>query len=112
MTTQPVCDVKGPCSPGDAPSCTTCLALLDKVAQLEQAVVSHATIDQAIGVLVALGGVSPEDGWDVLREVSMHTNTKVRKVASLVVEGAADGEFDEHIRPMLHRGLAASQRER
>ncbi|WP_333775375.1 ANTAR domain-containing protein [Streptomyces sp. IBSBF 3136] len=42
--------------------------------QLHQALASHAVIDQAIGVLVVLGQISPADGSRVLREVSQHTS--------------------------------------
>ncbi|MFF5313136.1 ANTAR domain-containing protein [Streptomyces massasporeus] len=49
--------------------------------QLQHAVASHAAIDQAIGVLVVLGQVSPVDGFAVLREVSQNTNTKLSSIA-------------------------------
>ncbi|MFJ2566548.1 ANTAR domain-containing protein [Streptomyces sp. NPDC087568] len=39
-------------------------------AQLRQAVDSHAVIDQAIGVLIAVWRVPPADGWQVLVDVS------------------------------------------
>ncbi|MDX3804191.1 ANTAR domain-containing protein, partial [Streptomyces sp. AK04-3B] len=37
-------------------------------AQLRHAVSSHATVDQAIGVLVAVHKIAPEAGFVVLRE--------------------------------------------
>ncbi|MFB8774947.1 ANTAR domain-containing protein [Streptomyces broussonetiae] len=61
-------------------------ALEEEIAQLRRAVVSHAVIDQAIGVVVAYGGVRPDIGWDVLREISQHTNTKLREVAEHLVQ--------------------------
>ncbi|WDV56727.1 ANTAR domain-containing protein [Streptomyces coeruleorubidus] len=52
---------------------------------------AHARIDQATGVLVALGGITPDEAWDLLREVSMNTNTKLRMVAESLV-GRPAGE--------------------
>ncbi|MEU0060137.1 ANTAR domain-containing protein [Streptomyces sp. NPDC006334] len=54
-------------------------------AQLRQAVDSHATVDQAIGVLVATHRIAPATGFEVLREVSQHTNLKLRAVAETVI---------------------------
>src|SRR4051812_6779946 len=48
----------------------------EEVGQLKEAVTSHATVDQAIGMMVALGRVTPDEGWAVLREVSQLTNIK------------------------------------
>ncbi|MEU8951789.1 ANTAR domain-containing protein [Streptomyces sp. NPDC048489] len=59
-------------------------------AQLRQAVESHAVVDQAIGVLIARRRCSAAEAWEVLREVSQHTNTKLRRVADLVV-GSTQG---------------------
>ncbi|MFE9476198.1 ANTAR domain-containing protein [Streptomyces griseofuscus] len=59
--------------------------LNEENAQLQQAVVSHAVIDQAVGVLVAVWQVPPTDGWEVLVEVSQHCNLKLRAVAEDVV---------------------------
>ncbi|MFD5518837.1 hypothetical protein [Streptomyces sp. NPDC127066] len=35
---------------------------------------------QAIGVVLAIGQPTPEQGWDVLREVSQRTDIKLRHV--------------------------------
>ncbi|MGY0488117.1 ANTAR domain-containing protein [Streptomyces sp. WG-D5] len=59
--------------------------LRTEVAQLKQALTSHAVIDQAIGVVVVLGEVSPDEAWRVLREVSQRTNVKLRLVAEHVL---------------------------
>ncbi|WP_404199255.1 ANTAR domain-containing protein [Streptomyces tauricus] len=53
--------------------------------QLRQAVRAHAVVDQAIGVVVAMGWLTPEQRWKVLREISQRTNTKLRTVAEHVV---------------------------
>ncbi|MEU6656374.1 ANTAR domain-containing protein [Streptomyces sp. NPDC046900] len=79
-----------------------------KVAQLERAVYSHAVIDQAIGVVVAVGRLTPADAWDLLRETSMCTNTKLRHVAELVVTLGVTGNLVADIREDLARRLSGS----
>ncbi|MFH8803352.1 ANTAR domain-containing protein [Streptomyces sp. NPDC017936] len=62
--------------------------LQEEIEQLRNAVVSHAVVDQAIGVVIAAGHLRPEQGWEVLKDISQHTNTKLREVAEYVVQGA------------------------
>ncbi|GGR90673.1 ANTAR domain-containing protein [Streptomyces aureoverticillatus] len=81
------------------------LALREEVAQLKQAVTSHAKVDQAIGVVVAVGELIPAEAWDVLREVSMRTNTKLREVADQLVHWAHTNELDPILRGELERQL-------
>ncbi len=57
-------------------------------AQLRHAVDSHARVDQAIGVLIAIRRLAPTAGFEVLREVSQHTNTKLHTVAETVIAWA------------------------
>ncbi|MFI1927261.1 ANTAR domain-containing protein [Streptomyces sp. NPDC020377] len=57
-------------------------------AQLRQAVDSHAVVDQAIGVLVVVHRIPPGAGFEVLRQVSQHTNIKLHTVAQLVIDWA------------------------
>jgi hypothetical protein len=52
------------------------------------AIDSHARVDQAIGVLLAVHRLAPAAGFDVLREVSQHTNIKLHTVAEAVIEWA------------------------
>ncbi|WP_435271142.1 ANTAR domain-containing protein [Streptomyces sp. 1222.5] len=59
-----------------------------EVAQLRQAVASHAIIDQAIGVLVCLHQVSADTGFTVLRVASQLANTKLHTVAEAVMRWA------------------------
>ncbi|MFL5997846.1 MAG: ANTAR domain-containing protein [Streptomyces sp.] len=54
-------------------------------AQLRHAVGSHATVDQAIGVLVATRRLPSAAGFEVLREVSQHTNIKLHTVAEALI---------------------------
>ncbi|MEU6318128.1 ANTAR domain-containing protein [Streptomyces sp. NPDC047009] len=65
--------------------------LSEENTQLRRAVASHAIIDQAIGVIVVLGQIPPEEGWRVLRDVSQHTNIKLRAVAEHVLKFAQGG---------------------
>jgi GAF domain-containing protein len=58
--------------------------------QLQQALASRAVIDQAIGILIAQNGCSPEEGFDMLRKASQRSNTKLRDVAANIVEGASN----------------------
>ncbi|MEV6840598.1 ANTAR domain-containing protein [Streptomyces sp. NPDC051133] len=76
-------------------------ALRREAAQLRQALTSHALVDQAIGVLITVGGLRPEQGWDVLKHVSQHTNTKLREVARCLVRWPASRQLPEVIRRAL-----------
>lgn len=80
-----------------------------KVIQLEKAVESHATVDQAIGIVVALGKLTPDQGWTVLRETSQHTNMKLSRVADLVVAWGCAGELPENVRRALDASLARAR---
>ncbi|WP_371673500.1 ANTAR domain-containing protein [Streptomyces sp. NBC_00289] len=75
--------------------------LQEEVQQLKEAVASHAVVDQAIGMVVALGRVTPEQGWQVLKDVSQHTNIKLRNVADLILVWGRAGEMPPEIRAEL-----------
>ncbi|OKI01091.1 hypothetical protein A6A06_19785 [Streptomyces sp. CB02923] len=57
-------------------------------AQLRQALDSRPVIDQARGILMATESCTAEQAWDILRQTSQRTNTKVREVAGEVVAGS------------------------
>ncbi|MFJ4523534.1 ANTAR domain-containing protein [Streptomyces sp. NPDC088810] len=76
-------------------------ALQDEVDQLRQALVSHALVDQAIGVVITVGGLRPEQGWEALKHMSQHTNVKLREVARCLVEWPARRNLPEAIRRAL-----------
>ncbi|MFE9030541.1 ANTAR domain-containing protein [Streptomyces iakyrus] len=80
-------------------------ALQEEVQQLKEAVVSHAVVDQAIGMVVALGRISPDQGWAVLKDVSQHTNIKLRNVAELIHVWGRTGLMPEEIRAALEDAL-------
>lgn len=71
--------------------------------QLRQAVTSHAVIDQAIGAVVVLGQIAPEEAWRALRDVSQRTNTKLRTVAEHILAYALGGELSEPERIELNQ---------
>ncbi|WP_181798242.1 ANTAR domain-containing response regulator, partial [Streptomyces sp. WELS2] len=51
-----------------------------EIAQLRHAIDSRPVIDQARGVLMAAHTCTPDQAWEVLREASQRTNTKLRRV--------------------------------
>ncbi|NSL80064.1 ANTAR domain-containing protein [Streptomyces coelicolor] len=79
--------------------------LQEQVRQLKEAVVSHAVVDQAIGVVIALGGVTPDEGWIVLKEVSQHTNIKLRNVAEAILIWGRTGVIPPEILTVLEDRL-------
>ncbi|WP_393087289.1 ANTAR domain-containing protein [Streptomyces sp. LN704] len=81
------------------------LRLEDENLQLKQAVRSHAVVDQAIGVILAVGRLTPDQGWDTLRGISQNTNVKLRHVAELIVEWARTGQLPSEIRSQLEHEL-------
>jgi GAF domain-containing protein len=64
---------------------------------LNQAMQSRATIDYAVGIIMAGGGRSPEEAFHLLVRASQRENRKLREIAESIVSGAArrrrsDGE--------------------
>jgi GAF domain-containing protein len=60
--------------------------------QLEAAMASRAVIDQAKGILMGQRRCSAQEAFDLLVELSQHSNRKLRTVAqALVDEAAGDG---------------------
>ncbi|MEU5757103.1 ANTAR domain-containing protein [Streptomyces sp. NPDC047829] len=74
--------------------------------QLRQAVDSHATIDQAIGVLIAVHRLQPAEGFDVLRDISQQSNTKLHTVADAIIGWALGTPMPDAVREGLDRALA------
>jgi len=79
--------------------------LQEEIDQLKQAITSHALVDQAIGMMVALGRVTPDQGWAVLREVSQHTNIKLHDIAEMILTWGGKGELPSDIRAVLEDTL-------
>jgi GAF domain-containing protein len=53
---------------------------------LRHAMASRATIEQAKGILMARGGVTPEQAFEMLVRASQRENRKLRQVATDLVE--------------------------
>ncbi|MGA5895013.1 ANTAR domain-containing protein [Streptomyces venetus] len=81
-------------------------------AQLRQAVGSHAVIDQAIGVLIAVHQVSPAGGWEVLRQVSQRCNIKLSVVAEGVIGWVLGEPMPPQVRQELEGALQRFRQER
>ncbi|MEW2469358.1 ANTAR domain-containing protein [Streptomyces sp. NPDC046994] len=77
--------------------------------QLQRAVTSHAIVDQAIGVVVVIGQIAPEEAWRVLRDVSQHTNIKLRVVAEDVLSFARGEALPDYELGELQRALTRYQ---
>ncbi|WP_324789807.1 ANTAR domain-containing protein [Streptomyces sp. H51] len=77
--------------------------LREEVGQLRHAIASRPVIDQARGVLMATHSCTAQEAWDILREASQLSNTKLRAVAAAVTAGAeGDGPPPP---PALRRAL-------
>ncbi|MET8292015.1 ANTAR domain-containing protein [Streptomyces sp. NPDC005132] len=62
-------------------------------------------MDQAIGVILAIGHLTPEQGWDVLRGISKATGIKLRHVSELIIDWARTGQLCSDIRTELDQRL-------
>ncbi|MEU6671380.1 ANTAR domain-containing protein [Streptomyces sp. NPDC046727] len=84
--------------------------LQDENRQLRRAVTSHAVIDQAIGAVVVLGRLAPEEAWRALRDVSQRTNVKLRTVAAHILAYAQGGTLPEPERNELAKAIIRYRR--
>ncbi|WP_405923055.1 ANTAR domain-containing protein [Streptomyces sp. NBC_00035] len=73
--------------------------------QLGRALASRAVIDQARGMVMALGPCTSDKAWDLLVDVSQHCNVKLRDVAAALVATTKDQELPEAIRREWSRAL-------
>lgn len=73
--------------------------------QLQQAMESRPVIDQARGMIMALGPCSSDEAWQLLVEVSQHTNTKLREIAGALVATTTGKELPARLQPELRRAL-------
>lgn len=95
--------------PGREPLLHMISELQKEIGQLQEAVVSHTVVDQAIGVVIALGRLRPDQGFGVLREVSQRTNTRLRQIAELIVDWAGGEQLPDEIRAALDEALATAR---
>ncbi|MEU6138842.1 ANTAR domain-containing protein [Streptomyces sp. NPDC047081] len=61
--------------------------LRTEVEQLRRAIASRPVIDQARGILMATHACSSDEAWNILRQASQLSNTKLRSVAAAVTAG-------------------------
>ncbi|MFJ8822492.1 ANTAR domain-containing protein [Streptomyces sp. NPDC102467] len=77
-----------------------------QVARLREVVHRRAVVDQAVGVLLALGRITPAEARDALREMSARAGLTLPQVARHLVEYARSGELPDAVRTELARQLA------
>ena len=58
------------------------------IAQLDQALVSHAVVDQAVGIVMAQRGCDPDTALAILRRASQNNNRKLADLAASIVAAA------------------------
>ena len=77
--------------PEPALDCTLAALRLENQ-QLQEALTSRATIDQAKGMIMAVEGCDADAAFAVLQRVSTDTNVKLRDLAATMVYHARVGE--------------------
>ncbi|MFI2431926.1 ANTAR domain-containing response regulator [Streptomyces sp. NPDC018693] len=80
--------------------------LRQEVEQLRQAMASRPVIDQARGVLMAVHSCTPDEAWDILREASQLSNTKLRTVAAAITGSATGPAPPPEVRAALRTAIA------
>jgi GAF domain-containing protein len=61
--------------------------------RLQQAMRSRATIEHAVGILLAGGGRTPEEAFQLLVRASQRENRKLRDIAAAIVDRAVEGNW-------------------
>ncbi|AOR34528.1 hypothetical protein BFF78_28875 [Streptomyces fodineus] len=84
--------------PAGLPPRTACAVALERaeqldslrleIEQLRHAIDTRPVIDQARGILMATHACGPDRAWDILREASQRSNTKLRRVAAAITASA------------------------
>ncbi|MEV0740175.1 ANTAR domain-containing protein [Streptomyces sp. NPDC050549] len=81
-----------------------------EVVQLKRAMATRPVIDLARGVLMASFGLSPEDAWSVLVDVSQHTNTKLHRLAEELVDSVNGPPLPDHVKQRISTAVAEVSR--
>ena len=68
-------------------------------AQLQAALTSRSTIDQAMGILMSRVGCGPDEAFARLRHISQGENRKLHAVAQGLLDEAVRRAQARHIRP-------------
>ncbi|MER5257249.1 MULTISPECIES: ANTAR domain-containing protein [unclassified Streptomyces] len=84
-------------------------ALRTEVNDLHRALDSHPCIDQARGMLMTLGPCTAEEAWEILVEVSQHSNTKLRAVAEELIATTEGEPLPNPVRTALGEALRKRQ---
>lgn len=74
--------------------------------QLREAMQSRAVIEQARGMLMANASCSAQTAWDLLVEISQHSNVKLRDVSTALVAAAAGGPLPPEMEPAYRHAIA------
>ncbi|MFE0937205.1 ANTAR domain-containing protein [Streptomyces mutabilis] len=82
-------------------SATELQQLRTEVAQLREALTYRPVIDQARGMVMAIGRCTPGEAWEVLVALSQHNNVKLRTVAEQLVATTAGHPLPPPIRRAL-----------
>ncbi|MFG2637962.1 ANTAR domain-containing protein [Streptomyces sp. NPDC048362] len=77
--------------------------------EISHAVDSHATVGRAIGALITVHRISPAAAFEILREVSQHTNIKLHSIAESLLAWTSGQPLPEPVGQELD---AAVQRRR
>ncbi|MFD9219062.1 ANTAR domain-containing protein [Streptomyces sp. NPDC060064] len=82
-------------------------ALREEVAGLRHALSTHPVIDMARGVIMATASCTPDQAWQVLVNVSQHTNIKLREIAQHIVDSVEGPPPAKPVRAALSSALSA-----
>lgn len=93
-------DLPNPPAPADEAA-----RLRKEIQQLRRAIESRPVIDQARGIVMALGPCTSDAAWQLLVEVSQHTNTKLREVADALVTAPTGRSLPAPLQTELGRAL-------
>lgn len=81
--------------------------LRKEVDGLRQALASHPVIDMARGIVMATAACTPEQAWQLLVDVSQHSNVKLREVARHIVDSVNGPPPPPAVRTALRAAIAA-----
>jgi anti-anti-sigma factor len=77
-----------------------------EVVQLKRAMLTRPVIDLARGVLMASFGLSPDNAWSVLVDVSQHTNTTLHQLAEELVDSVNGPPLSQSLQQQLSAAVA------
>ncbi|MER5946908.1 ANTAR domain-containing protein [Streptomyces sp. NPDC001904] len=88
---------------GSEPSERLVERMEDEIARLRRSMSSHAGIDQAVGVILTMGRMTPAEARDALHEVSARTGVTTARLAELLVDYPRTGLLPAPVRQELER---------